>query len=454
MDPPRAPHGPAVVTSVKPFLFRLLVFVAALALRAAAVELSYPNEATRDLLLQALDDRDRVQRIRTVEALAAADDPRNEAPLASVARKDAVAAVRAQADPNEAPRPDNTVFVPRDAPNSAAFTFTALDPRLRTAARLKALREDAAFARDFRLLLEDPDYFVRRAVSEEAVRLRGISAAPQWRELFASTNTDLRVEAAWASGQLRDAAAEAPLLECLASPSERLRLLAISALAAVGSEATRAALPAALDRSEGKMREELIRLAMSLKAGSALPNLRAIAGDKTLPQPARALALDALGALVDAAAKDVVLANLRNFAFDTALLREHAASACAALGLAEALPTLRKLACDKPINIPMVGPSYDSDATRIACVAAMARLGGAAAIQPVVAHACLEESSEDVRKAVADAMTSATGIPYAWRRSVSFRPSFLLSLAPEELPPDLAANQKMPPVFPASAVSR
>lgn len=430
----------------------LLLPLAALALPGAAVELPYRNEATRELLVKALEDGDRVQRIRAVEALASAQDPRNDAPLAEAARKDPVPAVREQVAP--APAAADPAFAPRPAPPPSAFTFENPDPRPRQQARLKALREDAAYAADFRPLLHDPDWFVRRAVSAEAVGLRGASAAPLWRELLSSTNTDLRVEAAWAAERLRDAASEPGLLECLASPSERLRLHAISALAAVGGDPSRAALPAALERAEGRTRDEMIRLATTLKALPALPKLRALAADKSVPQPTRALALDTLGALADAAARDVVLANLRNFSPDTSLLREHAATASAALGLAEALPTLRKLACDKAINIPMVGPSFDGDPTRIACVAALAKLGGADALRAVATHACLEESGEDLRKAVAEAMTAATGTPHAWRKMVAFRSCFLEALTPEEMPPDLAENQKMPPVFPAPAAPR
>lgn len=429
-----------------------LLASSSLALAAGAVELPYRNEATRDLLVKALEDRDRIQRIRAVEALASVQDPRNQAPIAGVAEKDPVAALREQASP-AGHAAVTLAFVPRPAPPPAAFAFSNPDPRPRQAARLKALREDPAFAQDFRPLLEDPDYFVRRAVSAEAVRLRAAAAAPLWRELFASTNTDLRVEAAWAAGQLRDAPSERPLLECLASPSERLRLVAISSLAGLGGEVARAALPAALDRSDGRTREELIRLAVSLRALPALPNLRALAGDKAAPPPARALALDALAALGDTAAKDVVLAVLRNFSLDSASLREHAATACAALGFPEALPVLRRIVCDKIVNIPMVGPSYDSDSTRVAALAALARLGGVEALKPVAAHPCLEEAGEDLRKAAADTMTTLTGTPYGWRRAVSCRTWFIQSLAPEEMPPDLAANQKMPPVFPAPATT-
>lgn len=432
--------------------FALPLIFAAAALRLAAVELPYANEATRELLLRALHDRDRIQRIRAVEALMDAGDPRNAAPIAEIARTDAVPAVRDQAASSAAPPPiSDAAFVPRPAPPPEAYTFTQPDPRLRREARLRALRDDPSFVSDFRPLLDDPDYFVRRAVSEETVRRRGTAVAPQWRELFASTNTDLRVEAAWAAGELRDAPSEPPLIECLSSPSERLRLLAVSALARVGGDATRAALPMALERAEDATREALIPLAVGLKASAALPNLRAIAQNSAMPILLRASALDALGALADPAAKEVVLANLRNFSPATALLRERAAAASAILGLTEALPILRRLACDKAIAIPMLGPAFDVDATRIACVNALARLGGAAAIQAIASHACLEESSEEVRKAVAEAMTSVTGIPYAWRRSVGFRSWFLRSLAPEEMPPDLAANLKMPPVFPSSA---
>ncbi len=430
--------------SVRPF--PLLMAFAALALCAGAVELPYRNEATRELLVKALSDGDRVQRIRATEALASAHDPRNEALLAEIARKDPGAALREQKTPSAG----TAIFTPRPTPTHGATPLSSPDPRLRQTTRLKALREDPAFARDFRPLLEDPDYFIRRAVSAEAVRLRGTTAAPLWRELFASTNVDLRVEAAWATGQLRDISSESLLLECLASPSERLRLLTVSALVGLGGDITRTALPAALDRSEGKTREELIRLATTLKALPALPNLRTLAGDKAMLQPARALALDALGALGDAAAKDVVLAVLRNFSPDTGVLREHAAGACAALGFPEALPVLRKIACDKIVNIPMVGPSYDSDATRLAAIAAIARLGGAEAMKPVAAHACLEEASENLRKAVADTMTTLTGTPHGWRRAISWRSWFIQSLAPEEMPADLAANQKMPPVFATS----
>lgn len=425
--------------------FPLLMAFAALAFRAGAVELPYRNEATRELLMKALEDGDRIQRIRATGALASAHDPRNEAPLAEVARKDPVAALREQ---GSSPPPINAAaFSPRPTPARGATALSSPDPRPRQAARLRALREDPAFARDFRPLLDDPDYFVRRAVSAEVVRLRGAAAAPLWRELFASTNADLRVEAAWVAGQLRDALSEVPLLECLTSPSERLRLLTVSALAVLGGDATRAALPAALERSDGKTREELVRLATTLKALPALPNLRTLAGDKAVPQPARALALDALGALGDAPAKDVVLAVLRNFSPDISVLREHAAGACAALGFPEALPVLRRIACDKIVNMPMIGPSYDNDATRIAAVAAITRIGGLGAMKPVAAHACLEEASEDLRKTVADAMTTLTGTPYGWRRAVYYRSWFIQSLAPEEMPPDLAANQKMPPVF-------
>ncbi|NUN93283.1 MAG: HEAT repeat domain-containing protein [Verrucomicrobiae bacterium] len=254
-----------------------MIFAAA-ALRLAAVELPYANEATRELLLRALHDRDRIQRIRAVEALMDAGDPRNAAPIAEIARTDAVPAVRNQAASSAAPPPiSDAAFVPRPAPPPEAYTFTQPDPRLRREARLRALRDDPSFVSDFRPLLDDPDYFVRRAVSEETVRRRGTAVAPQWRELFASTNTDLRVEAAWAAGELRDAPSEPPLIECLSSPSERLRLLAVSALARVGGDATRAALPMALERAEDATREALIPLAVGLKASAALPNLRAIA---------------------------------------------------------------------------------------------------------------------------------------------------------------------------------
>lgn len=433
----------------------LPLFFVALALPGAAVELPYANEATRDLLLRALHDRDRIQRIRAVEALADAGDPRNAAPLAEVARTDAIPAVRAQATADAAIPPfADAAFRARPAPPPDAFTFAQPDPRLRREARLRALRDDPAFAADFRPLLDDPDYFVRRAVSDEVVRRRGVAVASQWRELFASTNADLQVEAAWAAAELRDAASEPSLIACLGASFERLRLLAVAALARVGGDATRAALPAALERAEGATREELIRLTIGLKATSALPQLCALAVNPGMPQTARALSLEALGALADPSARDAVLTNLRNPSPATALLRERAAAASAALGLTEALPALRRFACEKAINIPMVGPSYDADATRIACARAIARLGGAPAIQAVAGHACLEESSEEVRKAVAEAMTSATGVPYAWRQSVSFRSWFLLSLAPEEMPPDLAANQKMPPVVPVSATPR
>ena len=190
----------------------------------AAVNLSYRNDSTRQLLAETTKDEDRVQRVRAVRALAQGKDDRNAADLARVAQ-DPVDAVRREATAGP-PKPQGTapsgIFQPRPQVSSDQASETHRDPRVRQAARLRLLESGGAYQADFSKLLDDPDYFVRRAVSAQAVKSRAAASLPTWRKMLVSDKLDDRVEAAWAVGQLDSKADEGALLGFIPSDSERL----------------------------------------------------------------------------------------------------------------------------------------------------------------------------------------------------------------------------------------
>jgi HEAT repeat protein len=264
--------------------------------------------------------------------------------------------------------------------------------------------------------------------------------------LLASERLEDRIEAAWAVGQLDSREDEGALLEFLNSDSERLRLVSIESLRVVGGEATRSLLGEAIPRHTGKTQEALLRLTMERKAAPALRSVRAVAEDPAAALPFRLLALDAIAAMADAEAKPLLLRILAGKNPSDASLRAHAARAWGSIGGPEAMASIKPLAMEKVIPMPMLGPSYDADESRIACIQVLEKLNPDA-LKGFLNHPALEDCSEKIRIALAEALSVSTGKPYDYRRDVSFRSHFIESLEPEEYPRDLAENIKRPPVF-------
>lgn len=419
-----------------------------MAIPVFSVELPYRNEATRQLLIKTLKDEDRVQRILAVESLAPALDSRNAAELERVAN-DPVEAVRRQAAPSspaplgEAPA---DCFRPRPLVPANQISHTHRDPRIRQKARLQMLSTDPSVQPDFSKLLDDPDYFVRRAVSTAVVQTRGAGSIPIWQKLLAAERLDDRVEAAWAAGQLAIKDAEPVLLGFLAGDSERLKLISIDSLKAVGGAVTQAGLGEAILKQPEKIQEALIRLVIHLNARPALKAIRQLAADAKTAPPVRQPALDAVGAMADLEAKPFLLKIITSTDMEGSAFREHAARALGKLGGLEAVAPLKRLASEKVIHT-IDGPAYESETTRAACITALEELHAVDALQSLAAHACLAASSELIRRTLAESLTRSAGKIYDYRRDISFRTHFIESLDAEEHPPDLAENLKKPPIF-------
>lgn len=415
----------------------------------AMVEIPYHNEATRQLLIEASKDEDRVQRVRAVRALALANDTRNAAEIAR-STKDAVDAVKREAMaglPKPLPEATSDAFQPRPRVSTEQSVENHRDPRVRQAARLRQL--DAASSQpDFSRLLDDPDYFVRRAVSAQVVKSRGASSLPVWKKLLASEKLDDRVEAAWAVGQLDSKADEGALVDFLASDSERLRLIAIESLQTMGGDTARAALGSHIEKQKGKTLEALLRLAAKIEARPALPTLRSLAGNSKAPLPARALALDAIHAMADAESKPLLLKLVQDYDISATLVREHSAMALGLLGGPEAIPPLKKLVSEKVLNMPMIGPVYDGEGARVASILALEQLKAGDVLKSFPEAAFMSEAGETMRRVTAEVLTRVTGTAYDYRRAVTARSYFIQSLGEVEYPADLSANLKKPPVFP------
>jgi HEAT repeat protein len=428
----------------------------------AAVELPYRNEASRQLLLRALEDEDRIQRSRaaTIFTLNVKGGP-GEAALSKLAT-DPVPAVRRAAETNpfaakELP-PANMAgawrelalkqgFKPRPIVEETAMSDSHRDPRIRQIVRLRKLASDPAWKENFSDALKDPDYFVRQAVTTEVVKTRGAASLPVWRKLVAGGWLDGQIEAVRAIGQLESKADEPLLLPLLNATSERLRLTTVDSLWRMGGDATRQVLGETISKHTGRTQERLLELAAQIKALPALPVIRKLAGDKKQPQQVQVLALDALKALVDQEAKPLLLKIIMDYDYMYGFGRQHAAQALGVLGATEAIPHLQRLVTEKAIPVPMMGPSYDMDPTRIASVNALQQLNAVNELRGMVSAPFLKEASEDLRRALAAALTKATGTTYDYQRSVITPSYFVESLTPIEYPPDLAENLKKPPLF-------
>jgi len=438
-----------------------------------ALELPYRNEATRQLLIQSLREEDRVPRVRAASDLAGADADRNREVLSGLA-SDPIETVRRAAlsppcPPTEGKSPvlsppvqlgagsqsleslaAKSGFTPRPKVEESLITETHRDPRIRQIARLRKLESDPACREDFTKLLDDPDYFVRRAVTTQVVKKRGSSSLSIWRNLLASDRLNDQVEAAWAVGQLDSKTDEPTLLKLLDSNSERLRLINVESLERIGGDATRQALGEAILKHTAKTQEALLQLAARLQARPALPVIRNLAADKKAALNSRLLAIDAIRAMSDGEAKDILMKIITSYGYENSdvLLREHAARALGVVGGPDTVAPLRKLVTDKVLSLPMVGPAYDSDFNRIACIESLQQLKATDALKTMLNEAFLKEAGESLRRALAESLTTVTGIAHDYQRSVSFHPHFIESLDPEEYPPAVAENLRKPPVFP------
>ena len=423
-----------------------------------ALELPYRNEATRQLLIQSLREEDRVPRVRAASDLSGADADHNREILAGLVSDPVETVRRAALSPQSSVLSPQSLeslasqsgFNPRPKVEEALIVETHRDPRIRQIARLRKLESDPACREDFSKLLDDPDYFVRRAVTTQVVKKRGAASLAIWRKLLIAERLNDQVEAAWAVGQLDSKTDEPTLLKVLDSNSERLRLINIESLERIGGDTTRQALGEVILKHTAKTQEDLLRLAAHLQARPALPVIRNLAADKKAPLNSRLLAIDAIRAMSDGEAKDMLMKMITSYGYENSdvLLREHAARALGVVGGPDTVAPLRKLVTDKVLSLPIVGPAYDSEKNRIACIESLQQLKATDALKTLLNETCLKETGEALRRALAESLTAVTGIAHDYQRSVSFRPHFIENLDPEEYPPAVAENLRKPPVFP------
>ncbi len=412
----------------------------------------YRNEATRMLLIEKLKDEDRVQRILAVRALLEAGDGRNAQALSDMAR-DSVEAVRKEL----APRPATLGGAPTDAfkvrpmiPEDQ-ITENHRDPRVRQQVRLKKLESDPSSNPDFSLLLDDPDDFVRRTLTEKILQTRGAGSLPIWQKLLGSEKTPLRIEAAYALGKLDSKSDESAMVALMGIEPERLRLAVIESLGAIGGDTTRAAIASALSSSTGKTQEALLRLASRIQARVALPKLRDLVTHSKTPMAARLLAVDALMAMMDLESKPILLKIINDYRSDPgSKLREQAARALGHMGAIEAIPSLKKLLIEMVIPIEGSSKTYDEIPTRLASLLALEQLKAFNEITLLPEHPATRDFPLVLRAELASSLTRITGKPYDYRRDILIPSHFMESLTPMEYPSDIAAMMARPSVFQAS----
>jgi HEAT repeat protein len=422
----------------------------------AGIELPYRNEATRQLLIELLKDEDRVQRIRAVQQLALAEDPRNLDELKK-ALNDPEEVVRQQAVRRYIPglgTPPAEIFRPRPGVGPEFISTIHRDPRIRQKARLNLLESDPAYKEDFSKLLDDPDYFVRRALSAQVVKARGVSSSEIWRKLLSSGNLNDQIEAAWAVGQLNSKTDEAALLTFVDSESERLRLISLESLQVIGGDATRNELGAKILKHSKLTQEALMRLAAILQARPALSAIRQVVVDKDAGLLSRLLGLDVIREMADVEAKTILLQLVKDYSPmpQAAKLREYSALALGIVGDPSSLDPLKRLVTDRIINVPMVGSCYDSESTRIAGVKAIENLKGIDTLKSFLSLPFIGEpdATEKLRLTLAESLTRVTGTKYDYRRNVGHRSYFVESLKPEEYSPEASSHLQKPPVYQAN----
>lgn len=410
----------------------------------------YNNETTRALLLDALKDRDRVQRLRALKTLRDAHDPRNAEALAAM-EEDPVEAIRKEVHSDrlialrEAP---SEIFKPRPVVPESQWTLSHRDPRIRQKARILQLESNPAYTIDFSPMLEEPDDFVRRSVTDSILKMRGSASLPVWQKLLNSQDPLLRVEAAFALGKLNSKTDESHLITLLQDHHERLRATAAEALEIVGGEATRNALPAILANSDTSTRIVLLQLASKIRALPALSIAQQWAANIHLPLTLRLPSIDLLAAIPAPSSIPVLIEILKNVKCLTYAQREHAARALGILGATSSLPDLKHQLLDRVIPNPGAPPDFDLPDVRIACLRSIEQLQDVHFIQSLPSNPSILECPVELRQELAATLSRLTGKSYDYRRDVLLQTPFILSLLPDEYPSEETSMMQKPPVFP------